>query len=655
MTLSSIGELPLFKRRSGAEELEALLDLLPHPTLVADSRSGRVLFGNAQAMRLSAYTRRELAELEITTLLPDLAASDLESSASKKPQPQKLITRSSRLTMVAVKVAPLGGSDHWVALSLLPPTQLEQDSQALAQQRWEAMHILSLAAQQEDLAACYRQILQAGSLLTGANQLLLYTPGEAANSLKLEAGFGSGVDFPEALEAADFGHLRTPKVWQAGKPIESSIHKAAHAAKLSYLASTPLDITDPNSGLLAVASPGSPPPADLLAMLQILAATAATARLHTLVFSTLQSESSRLADTDRINATLQEHVQDGLLFADEQMRVIEINPAAEAMLGYSSAEISGRPVNDVLISPLPVLPALERSLADGKDFELGERKLHRRDGTEFLASLRIAPVSKPGSAGKLAIIFTDLSEHEAFHLQSQQLQQRAWLGEITAYFAHEVRNPINSISTGLQLMQINLPEQDPMQVQIKQLQEDCDRLEHRMKSVLNFSRNIEHHPEPMDLGEFCASQLERWRPRMARKNIKDHLQVAANTPLVYGDRKALDQVFTNLITNAIQAMQDQDSGVLAMKIRPNPDDKDMVDVHISDSGPGIPEELRKRVFEPFFTTKREGGTGLGLAITRRIIMMHKGNIELDSFPGGTLFKIQLPVAASGTLEGTSAA
>jgi len=653
MTLSSIGELPLFKRRSGAEELEALLDLLPHPTLVVDSRDRRVLFGNAQAMRLSAYTRRELSELELTTLLPDLAGSDLESSSSKKPHVHRLITRSSRLTNVAITVAPLGGSDHWVALSLLPPAQAEQDSQALAQQRWEAMHMLSLASQQEDLAACIRQVLQAGSFLTGASHLMLYTPSGSQFTLKLDAAFGRSEDFPAALDPADFGHLRTPKIWQVGKPIESSLHKAAHAAKLSYLASTPLDITDPNTGLLAVASADSQPPADLVPMLQILAATAATARMHTAVLAVLQKETSRLGDSAVINAALQEHVQDGLLFTDEQMRVIEINPAAEAMLGYSSAEISGRPANDVLISPQSLLPAMERALLDGKDAELGERKLHRRDGTEFLASLRIAPVFKPGSPGKLAVVFTDLSEHEAFHLQSQQLQQRAWLGEITAYFAHEVRNPINSISTGLQLMQISLPEQDPMQEQIKQLQEDCDRLEHRMKSVLNFSRTMEHHPEPMDIGEFCSSQLDRWRPRMARKNIKDHLQVAPNTPLVNGDRRALDQVFTNLITNAIQAMEDQDNGVLAMKIRPNPDDATMVDVHISDSGPGIPEELRKRVFEPFFSTKSEGGTGLGLAITRRILMMHKGLIELDSFPGGTLFKIQLPAAASQPLPEAS--
>ena len=653
MALSSIGELPLFKRRSAAEEFEALLDLLPHPTLVADPRSGRVLFGNAQAIRLSSYTRHELAELELTTLLPDLSSSDLESSASRKPRTQKLITRSSRSTMVTVKAAPLGGAEHWVALSFLPPGQFEQDPQALAQQRWEAMHMLSLAAQQEDLAASYRQILQAGTLLTGASYLMLYIPAEASHSLRLEAALGSGVSFPSHLEAADFGHLRTPKVWQTGKPIESSIHKAAHSGRLSYLASTPLDITDPDAGLLAVASGDNPPPADLLVMLQILAVSAATARLQTQVVSILKVESSRLGDAELINSALQEHVQDGLLFADDQLRVIEINPAAEAMLGYSSAEIGGRPANDVLISPQPLLPALERALLDGRDSELGERKLHRRDGTEFLASLRIAPVFKAGSAGKLAVIFTDLSEHEAFHLQSQQLQQRAWLGEITAYFAHEVRNPINSISTGLQLMQINLPDQDPMQQQIKQMQEDCDRLEHRMKSVLNFSRNMEHHPEPMDLGEFCASQLDRWRPRMARKNIKDHLQVAPNMPWIYGDRRALDQVFTNLITNAIQAMEDQESGVLAMKIRPNPGDATMIDVHISDSGPGIPEELRQRVFEPFFTTKHEGGTGLGLAITRRIIMMHKGSIDLDSFPGGTLFKIQLPIAPAQALEGTS--
>jgi signal transduction histidine kinase len=217
-----------------------------------------------------------------------------------------------------------------------------------------------------------------------------------------------------------------------------------------------------------------------------------------------------------------------------------------------------------------------------------------------------------------------------------------------------VRNPINSISTGLQLMQMNLADDDPQQEQIKKLQEDVDRLEHRMKSVDAFSRNLEPHPEALDLGEFCRIQLDRWRPRMSRKHIQDHIQIAPETPQIFGDRRALDQVLTNLITNAIQAMEEQQQGILAIKIRPNPDDQSMVDLHISDSGPGIPEDIRRRIFEPFFTTKGHEGTGLGLAITRRIVMAHKGKIECESFPGGTLFKIQLPVAPPATVKGNPA-
>src|SRR3970040_2128714 len=100
MTLSGIGELPLFKRRSsGAEELEALLDLLPYPTIIADGRSGRVLYANAQASQLTAYTRREFTELEIGTLLPQFPVDQLEKYENDKNS-QTLVTRSSRSVQV---------------------------------------------------------------------------------------------------------------------------------------------------------------------------------------------------------------------------------------------------------------------------------------------------------------------------------------------------------------------------------------------------------------------------------------------------------------------------------------------------------------------------------------------------------------------------
>src|SRR3972149_3039735 len=175
MTLSGIGELPLFKRRSNtAEELDALLDLLAHPTLIADGRSGRVLFANALAAQLTAYTRKEFLELDVNTLLPEFPLEELEKTNSKNNRAQALVKRNSQTVPAELKLSQLGGPEHWVAISLQTGTQADQHQVNLDEQRWEALHLLTLAAQQSELASCYRQILQAGALITGARHLLLY-------------------------------------------------------------------------------------------------------------------------------------------------------------------------------------------------------------------------------------------------------------------------------------------------------------------------------------------------------------------------------------------------------------------------------------------------------------------------------------------------
>jgi signal transduction histidine kinase len=137
--------------------------------------------------------------------------------------------------------------------------------------------------------------------------------------------------------------------------------------------------------------------------------------------------------------------------------------------------------------------------------------------------------------------------------------------------------------------------------------------------------------------------VDRWRPHLARVNIQHNLQIEADVPYAVGDLRALEQVWNNLINNAIQAM-DETGGTLTVKIRPvvAPDGSPRVEVSVTDTGPGIPEEVRERIFEPFYTTKRTG-TGLGLAITKQIITAHKGAITVSSIPGGTVFQVQLPV------------
>ena len=119
-----------------------------------------------------------------------------------------------------------------------------------------------------------------------------------------------------------------------------------------------------------------------------------------------------------------------------------------------------------------------------------------------------------------------------------------------------------------------------------------------------------------------------------------------------GDKRSLEQVFTNIISNAVQVMSERGSGTLNIKISKDqtPSGKEIIQIDLADNGPGIPLEHQTKIFDPFYTTN-PNGTGLGLSITKQIITAHRGNITLTSFPGATVFHIQLPTAAA-TEKGT---
>jgi signal transduction histidine kinase len=241
------------------------------------------------------------------------------------------------------------------------------------------------------------------------------------------------------------------------------------------------------------------------------------------------------------------------------------------------------------------------------------------------------------------LILRDLSEREEIEERNQQLEQRAILGEVTSIFAHEVRNPLNNLSTGLQLMARNLPENDPNQELIKQSQEDMNRITHLTESTLDFARPKETKMEIVDIAVLLERLLNRWHPRLARLNVVPQFEVHDKEPITKADPRALEQVFSNLIGNALDAMDDR-GGKLGISVRTidTSDGRDQIEISISDTGSGIPEDVRSRIFEPFFTTKHQKGTGLGLAIAKRIVTRHNGTIEINSVPGGSVFLVTLP-------------
>jgi signal transduction histidine kinase len=130
---------------------------------------------------------------------------------------------------------------------------------------------------------------------------------------------------------------------------------------------------------------------------------------------------------------------------------------------------------------------------------------------------------------------------------------------------------------------------------------------------------------------------------MKHTSVTHVLKVEEDLPLVPGDDRALGQVFNNLISNAVRAMEDTGGGVLSVRLKPiqKASGEPGVQIDVLDTGPGIPPDVQDRVFEPFFTTKPDG-TGLGLSITKQIITMHEGTITLEPLPEGTSFQIILP-------------
>ncbi|MFC1936645.1 ATP-binding protein [Chloroflexota bacterium] len=636
------------KKYPGHEDIESLLDLLPKAIMIIDARQNRIILSNSKTTELTAYTRQELRQLKAHSLLPNFSKlGHLQSLENLTQWETVLIQRSGIPIVVEITIEKLGSSDQWYAISLERNTTIQQKEveKELTSQRWEALQSLSNVPRNRNLTQAYQQILQAGQLLTSASTAALYLPNPDLKLLELKHSWGNSEFLPAQLPSKELDLLRFPCLWEIGKRCISNIHKAALASKKRYLATTPIEENSPNEGLLILADDTTCPPThDILAQIQILANAIFTTKSIFEHTAKLEKQIAKLNHILSINETIINIVNDGIIFITPHFTVLEMNATAEATLGYDSSEVSGQPICDLLVGANRLTSSLN-SIIDNSEhlIDIGEIRFHRRDGQSVLAHLRAIPITFGQETEQIVLFISDLSHHEEFQNRAKQLEQQALLGEVTAIFAHEVRNPINNISTGLQLMAIEFPVEDPIQNQIDRLKQDCDRLAELMKSVLSFSKSREYKFEAVDLRGLIENILERWRPRLNRNNIQYRIQIPEHLLKINGDKRALEQVFINLISNASLAMKNQSNGVLAVKafVEKDADILNSVNVDITDNGPGIPVEIRDRIFEPFFTTNKDG-TGLGLAITKRIVTAHRGQITVESFPGGTVFHIKLP-------------
>jgi signal transduction histidine kinase len=265
--------------------------------------------------------------------------------------------------------------------------------------------------------------------------------------------------------------------------------------------------------------------------------------------------------------------------------------------------------------------------------ELEERVQKRTE------TLRIEVAER--KAGQAAL----LAKNEELNAVTQQLWQAAKLatmGELASSIAHELNNPLATVSLRIESLTAQTSQDDPRRRELEIIGQEVERMGNLVTNLLQFSRRSQKQISTVDIREEIEKTLELIYYHLRKNNIRVIREFATEVPGILADRQQLRQLFLNLFTNASDAMPK--GGTLTIRVAAQPEEKKIF-IEIADTGTGIPPEILPKVMEPFYTTKPEGkGTGLGLAICRRIAQEHRGTFDITSegIPGkGTKVRITL--------------
>jgi signal transduction histidine kinase len=327
-------------------------------------------------------------------------------------------------------------------------------------------------------------------------------------------------------------------------------------------------------------------------------------------------------------------MHEGMLVTAMDGTIIETTPAAERILETPSVGLKGHKIEefcyardvyaDIKRQASQQTRALNRSLVVA--LATGKRKLVNMS----------MQCTGEGATAKIVHVFQDCADLRTMEERLLQTERLATVGRFASQIAHEIRNPLNSISLNIELLEDELPSSnDEARGLIRSVLRELDRLNEIVSEYLQFSRFPKPHLKRGRVETVIQGLASGFRPP---QNIRFNVQTAPTTPEVWLDEGLLRQVLDNLMRNAVEAI----SGEGSIELETDVLDRFVV-IRVKDNGAGIPSDVQAKLFEPFFTTKAHG-TGLGLATSQQIIFEHNGHLLVESQPGkGATFSILLPI------------
>jgi len=333
---------------------------------------------------------------------------------------------------------------------------------------------------------------------------------------------------------------------------------------------------------------------------------------------------------------------EGLAVVDATDAIRRANRALAALVGRSVASLSGRPLTEVLLPGSAELPELLAAARRGEAVQA--LTVH----TEARRVLQVgaAPMRGEGEAPWAVVLVEDITEQERLESQLIQSEKMAAVGQLVSGVAHELNNPLTSI-TGLAEFLLEQPAPGPRdRDHLQVIRDQAERARRIVRNLLTFARKGPAEVEAFSLNALVEPTVALVNYEVKLREIHLELSLDPTLPMLVGDRHQIQQVVLNLVTNAIQAVQQNPPERPRRIAIASGAGGDMLWLRVTDSGPGIPDDLAPQIFTPFFTTKDPGqGTGLGLSISYRILEGHGGALTFEHAPGGgAVFTIRLPAA-----------
>ncbi len=359
-----------------------------------------------------------------------------------------------------------------------------------------------------------------------------------------------------------------------------------------------------------------------------------TGVLASYLANVLRAQGIDLREQKALTKNIVDNLSSGLLTVDRGLTITSFNRGAEELTGRRLADVYGTEL-------VALFPGVAQRIVgpEAPEPRRHEERFIAADGTSRVlgfsySTLRNDDAEEIGTI----LIFQDLTELREMELRLKREERLAAVGRLAAGIAHEIRNPLASISGSIETLRggLDLGPEDARLMGI--ILRETSRLDGLISDFLNYVKPVRQKMRRVDFGAVLQETADAIRSTDAGRQVEFALPPPSETLAVRGDPDHLKQVAWNLFLNASEAM----GGKGRVEVRVLATRADRVTVEVADVGAGIDPETLPRVFEPFFTTK-ERGVGLGLAMVHKIVEGHGGNIEVDSEPGkGARFRMSLP-------------